>query len=68
MSGSTYNAYYRPKGDVFFVNFRLSTDPKGLRVMKNKVFLNVRVQRRGFNDFGDEATYVIQRVFSERFV
>jgi hypothetical protein len=68
MSGSTYSAYYRSEGDVFFVNFRLSIDPRGFWVMRNKMFLNVRVQGGSFDGFSDEASYGIQRVFSKRFV
>jgi hypothetical protein len=68
VSGSTYSAYNRFKGGVFFVNFRFLVDSRGLRIMGNKSFLSVGVQGRGFYGFGDEASNVVQRVFAERFV
>jgi hypothetical protein len=67
-SGTTYKAYYRSDGGVHFVNLRLSINYMGLRVMRDKMFLNCRVQGLGFDGFGDEATYVIQRGFSKRFI
>jgi hypothetical protein len=68
ISGGSNNTDYRPNGDVFFVNFRLSIAPQGLWVVRNKLLLDGGVQRGRFNGFSDEVGDGIQRVFSERFV
>jgi hypothetical protein len=50
------------------VNFRFPIDPRGSRVVRNKTFLNSKVQGRIFDGFGDEVSNVINRVFSKRFI
>jgi len=67
MGGSSYSVDYRPKGNSFFMTFRLSIYPRGLRVMMNEMFLSVRIQGGRFDDFDNHITYGINGVFSERF-
>ena len=68
MSGGTYSANYRSKGNAIFMNFRFPIDHGGEMVVRNKMFLNGRVQGRRFDGFGDHISNVINRVFSKRFI
>jgi hypothetical protein len=68
MSGGAYGANYRPERNIFFMNFRLSIDPRGLGVVRNKMLLDVRVEGGGFNSFGDQACNGVNRFFGKRFV
>jgi hypothetical protein len=48
--------------------FGLSIDPRGLGVMRNETFLDVRIKRGRFNGFGDYVGNVVNRVFGRRFI
>jgi hypothetical protein len=50
------------------MNFQLLIDPQGLRVMRKEMFLNVGVQGRGFDSFGNQVGNGINRVFSKSYI
>jgi hypothetical protein len=68
MSGGSNGAYYRSERDVFFMYFRLTIDPWGLGVVRNKMLLDVRIDGGIFDGFGDHVGDGIDRVFGQRFV
>jgi hypothetical protein len=59
---------YRSKGHVFFMNFRLTIDHRGLRVMRDEMFFNDRIQGRIFDGFGNQISNDINEVFRKRFI
>jgi len=64
MSGGSYDADYRSKRNIIFVNFELCTDPWGLGVMRNETRSDGRIQRREIDGFGDHGGNDINRVLA----
>jgi hypothetical protein len=68
MCGGAYSVDYRFEGDVFYMNFRLPINIRGLRVTRNEEFFNIEARRRGFYGFGNKSGYFIGRVFIHMFI
>jgi len=64
VSGGSYGTNYRSKRNVVLVYFGFPIDPRGLGVMRNEALLDVRVQGRRFDSFGDQTSNSVNRVFS----
>jgi len=68
LGGGSNSANYRSKRDAFFMDFRLSIDFWGLGVVRNKAFLDDRIEGGGFYGFGDKACDGINMVLGKRFI
>jgi hypothetical protein len=68
MSGGSYGTYYMSERKICFVNFMLAIDPQGLGVLREETILDVGIQGRGFDGFGDHVDNVFNRVFDESFI
>jgi hypothetical protein len=51
----------------FFMYFLLSIHPQGLGVMMNETFFDIRINREGFDGFGEHVGNVINSVCGQCF-